>query len=66
VGNRVGINVGIGMKAWFQPKEDITTYELALVTELLFRATMTGPLDALPEGVKRHFEVVCDNQEGQP
>ena len=55
--NRIGLALDHRKKAWFQPKEDITTYELALITELLFRATLCRPFEDMPEGVQRHFEV---------
>jgi hypothetical protein len=49
------------LKYVWQPKEDITTHELALCIPSLCRAMSVAPLaaeqmvDALPENAKRHF-----------
>jgi len=61
---RVGVLME-GKAAWYDPKPDITARELALLSELMWKAAMDGvpvkelqdTFDALPSGVKRHFEV---------
>lgn len=50
----------------WRPKEDITTYELALTMPIWTRSTVAGfsiqdveeVIESLPENVKRHFEEI--------
>lgn len=50
----------------WKPKEDITTYELALSVPILTRSVVAGfsiqdveeTIESLPENVKRHFEEI--------
>lgn len=64
-----GINVGNGTAQWFEPKDDITAHELAVITGLLTAIThytyryghqYSEPAKAdtfaqLPDRCKRHF-----------
>jgi hypothetical protein len=63
--NRVGV-LFRDRKMWFEPKEDITTWELAKCMDLMLRASVAKNSsqrsnlecmwNALPGTVTRHFE----------
>ena len=63
--DRVCIPIGDGQRAAYDPKEDITIYELAKISEIawgIIAGMETGAarvaFDELPDEAKRHFEIL--------
>jgi hypothetical protein len=62
LGTDSGVKIVMPLRMDFQPKEDITTYELAMCLPYFFRAhgVMPGEIDMeLPHF--RHFEITNNN-----
>lgn len=66
--NRVGVKLSTGSKMWFQPQEDITTFELSQV--MIFFISLTARLGRpgyadeqvnelfqTDPSLRRHFEI---------
>lgn len=47
--------VELPLNMYFEPKEDITAYELALLLPFMHGPLYRSTFDALPPGVKRHL-----------
>lgn len=67
--DRIGV-AGRNEKYWFDPQEDISTYELSLCMDFLLRGALrsldNGEWGNLPNEAKRHFEItLCKSVESK-